>query len=196
MACEVRCERGYWIQACGLRPGRPVVRRHRQRHLRLGLRRQRLVGSRNRGIRPGHAGRRGRARTPPSLILRGTGDPFRVDAENRATTLVIDAKVSERDGRPLGDRIADVPIVFRLYDLQRRWPWPAVAEQWPLPGRWVDGGRHRRHGRDGRARHRVLTGGPAVRGVCRRRAGVRCTHGAGPALLPHLVRQHRHDAAI
>jgi hypothetical protein len=51
---------------------------------------------------------------PPSLVLRGTGDPFRIDADHRATTLVIDATVPEREGTPFGDRIADVPIAFRL----------------------------------------------------------------------------------
>ena len=113
-ACEVRCERGYWIQAAVYDPaGRSSV------DIANAIFGWAFDASVSSAVETGASvqvtldAEDGRE-PPPSLILRGTGDPFRIDADQRAVTLVIDAKVPERDGTPLGDRIADVPIVFRL----------------------------------------------------------------------------------
>ena len=48
------------------------------------------------------------------LVLRGSGDPFRVDGAHEATTLVIDATVPARPVPPFGDAIADTAISFKL----------------------------------------------------------------------------------
>ena len=113
-ACEVRCERGYWIQAAVYDPaGRSSV------DIANAIFGWAFDASVSSAVETGASvqvtldAEDGRE-PPPSLILRGTGDPFRIGADQRAETLVIDAQVPERDGTPLGDRIADVPIVFHL----------------------------------------------------------------------------------
>jgi len=116
-SCARPCEQGYWLQAAVYDPaGRSSV------DPKAGVFGWTFDASASAGEPVGAAdgsisvtlARAGGGAAPPSLIVRGTGDPFRVDPAHEATTLVIDATVPERPASPFGDVIADASIVFEL----------------------------------------------------------------------------------
>ena len=116
-SCVRPCERGYWIQAAvydpaghsGLDPSHSVY----------GWSFDASVSSPG-APAPGEAGvavtldPRDDLTPPASLVLRGDGAPFRVDARHPATTLAIDASLPDRTAPPYGDVLAQVPVEFSL----------------------------------------------------------------------------------
>ena len=116
-ACARPCEQGYWIQAAvydpaGRRFGDPETAVY-------GWVFDASVSSREPfdaqdGSVTVEVDEANGGAPPTSLVLRGTGEPFRVDGSHEATTLVIDATVPARPEPLFGDGVGNVTIVFGL----------------------------------------------------------------------------------